>query len=400
MRAILAALLMALALPGLAADRTVTAQAVLRERIALPPGALVLAELRGLGGQSLGAVQRPTGGAQGAWPISLSLPEGRAATLHLALVLEGRVRWLADPVSIEPAPGPVAAGDILLRPFAPLTHDSAWLCGARRLQAAIGPGGALIEESVLHVLAPVAGGEGLHHLSADGTAEFRQTGAEAEVRLYDVGLAPCRMVPPDPAPPGWTAEGTDPAWQALRQGSRLEVAYPGGTAQIALGAGRVEGAAVVHGADALTLAIVPRPCTPAEGALPRPVQVTLDTPGGRLAGCGGAPRALLTGPEWVVEDLDSQGIIDRSHMTLLFGANGTVSGSGGCNRHVASYRLGPGLTILPGRATRMACGAALDLQEQRLFAVLARVDGFAIDATGALVLTEAGSPILRARRAL
>jgi len=45
-----------------------------------------------------------------------------------------------------------------------------------------------------------------------------------------------------------------------------------------------------------------------------------------------------------------------SEITLLFGADGMVSGSTGCNNYSASYTLeGDALTIGPAAVTRMMC---------------------------------------------
>jgi heat shock protein HslJ len=112
----------------------------------------------------------------------------------------------------------------------------------------------------------------------------------------------------------------------------------------------------------------------------------------------GDPVDLLTGAEWVVEDIDEQGIPDGASITLAFLPDGRVAGSGGCNRYNASFTLsGDGLGFGPAAATMMACPEALMNIEQRFHATLAAVERFEIDDTGALVLIAPSGRILARR---
>ena len=108
-----------------------------------------------------------------------------------------------------------------------------------------------------------------------------------------------------------------------------------------------------------------------------------------LTGCGGESIDLLAGREWVVEDLDGGGIIDRSRITLEFDATSNrLSGRASCNRYTAGYTLsGERLSITGAAATRMACAPSLMNQEQKFFRILEGIDRFDIDPTGALVLS-------------
>ena len=58
--------------------------------------------------------------------------------------------------------------------------------------------------------------------------------------------------------------------------------------------------------------------------------------------------APLVGPDWVAEDIGGRGVANRVRSTLTFGADGRVSGSGGCNRIAGSYTLaGEALALRP-----------------------------------------------------
>ena len=103
----------------------------------------------------------------------------------------------------------------------------------------------------------------------------------------------------------------------------------------------------------------------------------------------------LTAHEWVLEDINNQGIIDDSRVTLNFGDEGRVAGKASCNRYFAVYSVdGETLNIQQAATTMMACPEALMNQERRFLDALQGVHSFEIDATGALVLTGENSRIL------
>lgn len=121
-----------------------------------------------------------------------------------------------------------------------------------------------------------------------------------------------------------------------------------------------------------------------------------------VSSCAGSTRgaaATLGGGEWVVEDINGGGVIDNSRASLLFGEGGRVSGSGSCNNYNAGYTLtGEGLSFSRAAATLRACAPALMNQERKFFDTLAKVSGFSIDETGALILTAPDGGKILARR--
>ncbi|WP_165982334.1 YbaY family lipoprotein [Dankookia rubra] len=110
---------------------------------------------------------------------------------------------------------------------------------------------------------------------------------------------------------------------------------------------------------------------------------------------GAAPP--LVGPDWVAEDIDGRGVVDRVRSTLTFGADGGVSGSGGCNRIAGSYTLA-GETIGFGQmiSTMMACAPAVGEQERRFLQALAETRRWRITPEGWLLLLDAeAKPLAR-----
>lgn len=154
----------------------------------------------------------------------------------------------------------------------------------------------------------------------------------------------------------------------------------------------------VAGDHRLGIAVHDQPCTDDMTGMPYPKRVIVSLDDRVLRGCAGEPRDLLLG-EWVIEDVDGRGIVDASRATLLFDTEGRVGGRGSCNRYGGSYSLsGEGLAVSGLFSTMMACVDSLMNQEQRIFAILEAVSRFEVDATGALILHTADGRTLTARR--
>ena len=90
-----------------------------------------------------------------------------------------------------------------------------------------------------------------------------------------------------------------------------------------------------------------------------------------LAGCAGEPaNPLRTEHTYLVEWIGERPLIDRSHLTVTFGADGRAFGSGGCNHWFAGYQLdGAKLRFEQPGSTRKAWESA---QERRRFCPLVR----------------------------
>ena len=127
-------------------------------------------------------------------------------------------------------------------------------------------------------------------------------------------------------------------------------------------------------------------------------------PSGWNSGCGANREAAiappLQGTEWVVEDIDGAGVVERSRPTLIFATDGGVSGNASCNTFRATYAVdGASLAISRAITTRMACAPALMQQETRFLGVLTGARTVDVSRDGTLTLRSSDGASIRARRA-
>ena len=133
--------------------------------------------------------------------------------------------------------------------------------------------------------------------------------------------------------------------------------------------------------------------------MPHPYRVRYELDGKARAGCGGDPRSLLTGLEWIVETIGGEPVVEDSRASILFLEEGRVAGNASCNRFTGSFSLtGEGLSFGQTANTRMACEEPLSRQEMRFLELLRKTHRFEIDPQGRLVLHTPDGQRITARR--
>lgn len=215
-------------------------------------------------------------------------------------------------------------------------------------------------------------------------------GEQARLVLQGVDYPQC-------APAGaiiepFRASGNEPFWSVTLEGGMLTLnrLNEGELPAQAYVAGEADGYFHTQGGHPVSLEVSDQICQDSMSGMLYPQQVNVQVEGASLNGCGGDPARLLQGGEWVVEDIDGGGIIDRSRVTLNFGADGRVTGRASCNNFMGEYQLtGEGLSISHPATTRKACAPSLMEQEQRVLHNLDTLQRFDIDDTGALLLHSA-----------
>ena len=386
--------------------REITGNLTYLARIALPPEAEAVVVLRGEFGTVLARAVIASEGRQVPLPFALTEVTELAGRIDAAIRVGGETRWLIEGVAVPGGGAPIDLGDLILAPHRALAFATEYDCGVARVSV-----GMLDDRLTLRAdgrdrpLVQVEAASGARDLvEGDDSTGIWTRGDSALVSLSGTEQPECsKAVPPEAAP--YRAGGTEPGWSVRLGAQTAEITADYGA--ITRSTARPPAIAVIGGYVfdmpdiGARLTLDAAICRDIATGMPHPHGATLTLDGRDLTGCGGDPASLLTGPDWRVEDVAGTGIVDSSNITLMFGADGRVSGSGGCNRMMGGYTLtGEGLTFSQMAATMMACPEALMTQERRVFDALAAVTRFDIDATGALVLI--GGPqdeaLLTARR--
>ena len=384
-----------------------------RERIALPPDASAVVELRegpGTGGRVVAEWRAALKGRQVPVAFEMNVDRAKLAagvrhSLRGAIFVGERPAWITEPVAIDPSSAAIDVGLLRLARVQPLAFASTLICGDRSVTFGhVGSTTRMEAGGETFDLRPVRSASGARYEAVgDPSTSFWSKGDRATVVVRGQPWPECV---PERAPSlPFRATGNEPGWRLaitartmtlVADDGRTRIEAPTPVAEPGEGFTRFRAPAAGVG---LVATIFERHCTDSMTGMPHPNAVTITFAGRTLNGCGGDPATLLRGAEWVVEDLAGRGVIDRSRATLAFDANGRVSGRGSCNRYTASYALtGEGLTIAKPASTMMACAPALMQQERLFFDLLAQVRRFSIDASGALVLHAGDGRTIAARR--
>lgn len=114
-----------------------------------------------------------------------------------------------------------------------------------------------------------------------------------------------------------------------------------------------------------------------------------------LSGCASAPPVLEQERTYRVEWIGALPRIERSYVTITFGADDRAYGTGGCNHWFAGYGIeGEILRFSRVGSTRRLCSPELMEQEQRFFDSLRQVRRWDLSPLGELRLwPEEGKPL-------
>jgi len=112
----------------------------------------------------------------------------------------------------------------------------------------------------------------------------------------------------------------------------------------------------------------------------------------RVAGATTSPAG-----RWLAEDIRRGGVIDRLQTILEIAEDGTITGTGGCNRMSGKATItGDSITFGSIAATQRACTPAVMHQEAKFFAALQDVRTWRVDPTRQklVLLDGAGNPLI------
>lgn len=349
-------------------------------------------------------------------PAAAPTPAPVAAPARIAAAQDSSSRALPASTVSAVAPAPAAPrGEALLRP---LQFDATLDCDDGRI-ATLGSTG---RRWVLRVdgreipLEQARSASGARwEAVGDPSTEVWNRGPRMRLTLAGGPPADCATTAPaggsPPGPARFVALGHEPAWRLEVDPERLRfVAGPGAAplvvsapAPVAAGSGRQW--RTPSAAGPLRVVALDRVCTDSMSGMPFPLTLRVAAAGRDWQGCGGDPAVLLTGGgaggiEWVAEDIDGRGVLDRARSSIAFAPGGLVRGLAGCHRYAGRWTLNgeslrlDGLTV---EGTRECVPALLD-QERRFLGRLGSVVRFEITPDGALRLRDARDGLVLARR--
>lgn len=253
-------------------------------------------------------------------------------------------------------------------------------------------------------LKPAVSASGARYTAVDDTATgFWSKGERALVTVRGRELPECRALREPELP--FTARGQEPGWMIRIDADTIFLNADFGALQLRMPKteplSTAEGFLYRTAAEGRRFAVVIRPeiCADVATGMPHPFRVRYELDGEARAGCGGDPRSLLTGLEWIVETIGGEPVVEDSKASILFLEEDRVAGNASCNRFTGSFRLtGEGLSFGQMANTMMACEEPLNSQEMRFLELLRKAQRFEIGPQGRLVLHTPDGQRITARR--
>lgn len=386
------------------------------ERVALPAHSLAVLELRGadrVDAALLASTREDLGTRQ--VPIGFELSVASADLPETGpFVFRGGIRShpgpirVTDTIAIEQRSGAVDVGALRLRPVPMTAFGVPYRCGERTVVfGALGEHQRLVVDDEVIDLQPEISASGARYVAVDdSTTEFWSKGDQAMITLRGEVLDDCERL----AEPGlpFTARGQEPGWHLRIDEDGMEIMVRYGDQQLSFPrvAPEISAAGTRYEAESdghrLTVLVDPQTCTDTMADMVYPFRVRYTLDGDAQMGCGGDPRKVLGGGEWLIEEIGGQAVVAGTLPTIEFmqiEGEDRFAGRASCNRYMGGFHLtGEGVRLSPAASTLMACpDEAQALQERRLLALLDEVYGFGVDEQGRLILRAGGGSIVARR---
>ncbi len=321
---------------------------------------------------------------------------------------EGR-RWTSSQLyTVDRASEETRLGKVTLLPVIPplSAKPDLFLCGEKTLKLVERHQQVQLhlQDDVYH-LQSVASASGAKYHSSDGKVVFWNKGNEAMLSMAEFEWPGCARVSEDVlALFPFRAHGNEPGWTLSANVDEVVLDWNYGQQHLVIPYPELK---LTHSGfvlfsetntSLLKVNVLNSLCRDSMSGRPYPQHVELHYSDLHLSGCGGDSNALLTGKEWLVEDIASKGMVDFTRVTLEFDNKGRLSGHASCNHYTTAYEFNEQLDIAAPIATRKSCAPALMKQEKRFLTLLSEVERMDFDASGALILSTANGRTLTARR--
>ncbi|HHP7233931.1 MAG TPA: META domain-containing protein [Desulfobacterales bacterium] len=253
-------------------------------------------------------------------------------------------------------------------------------------------------------LRPAVSASGARFTAVDGSdTAFWSKGEQALVTVRGRELPECLTLREPELP--FTARGQEPGWMITIDADAILLNADFGALQLRMPKTEplttAEGFLYRTAAEGrrLSVAIRPEICADVSTGMPHPYRVRYELDDRAHTGCGGDPRSLLLGLEWIVETIGGAPVVEKSEPTILFLEEDRVAGNASCNRFMGGFQLtGEGLSFGQMAGTMMACEEPLSGQEMRFLELLQNTYRFEIGPEGRLVLHTPAGQRITARR--
>ena len=386
------------------------------ERVALLPDSVLVAELVGQDQEQsvvLASTSENLGSSQVPVPFRLEVSVAELEDMG-SLVFRGGIVSEPGPLRVTERIEVVASsedvdlGPLSLRTVPDVAFGTAYRCGDRAV--AFGPLGAteyLALAGEVAALRPESAASGARYVAIDGSeTEFWSRGDEAMVTWRGAVLDDCERLTAPELP--FTARGQEPGWDLRIEEDGLTIRINYGAEELTFAPVEPEVSAsgaryeAHHDDYRLTVLIDRQACNDSMADISFPYRVRYTLDGDAHMGCGGDPREVLGGGEWLIEQIGDEAVVTGTVPTIEFlriEGEDRFAGRASCNRYMGSFQLsGEGVNLSPAASTLMACpDEAQALQERRLLALLGEIYGFGVDQQGRLILRTGTSSIIARR---
>ena len=287
-----------------------------------------------------------------------------------------------------------------------VNHTGLFVCGSKTVKTRLDKEKMQLhlDDDIFH-LQQVSAASGAKYQSADSQVVFWHKGERAMLTMASFDWPQCTRVSKNIlALFPFSAHGNEPGWALSAEVNEVVLNWNYGRQRLVMPNPQLDlthSGFVLHSKAnerLLKVNVLHSLCRDSMSGKPYPQHVEIHFDDKHLRGCGGDSDALLTGEEWVVEDINNRGMIDFSRVTLKFDDKGRLSGQASCNQYTTTYEFREGLDIDGAITTRKACAPALMKQEELFLTLLRDIKRLDFTPRGALLLTTSDGQSITARR--
>jgi heat shock protein HslJ len=246
---------------------------------------------------------------------------------------------------------------------------------------------------------PNAAGTRVYTLQASGSGG--KATQQTSVNVQNIPNPPTSTpVPPTPAPQPPVVQNFTIAPTSIEQGQCVIASWAagGGTTSVQL----LRDDAVIWDGPQLNNSV--QDCPP--NAAPATIKYSLiaynnagqkDGRDVQVQVASAPPQNPLANTNWQLQSMQGTGDVPAGvSVTAYFSADGSLSGSGGCNSYNTSYTVGgQAITLFPPTATGALCGDPADTIEQTYLGLLPQAANFEISGGQLIIRGNQGQEILR-----